>query len=109
MTPGFTACVLEPSRFRPATGQVRAYVDHFALRIGKRATLIPADSARAYGMLIALTHAELDRLYGGAGLQAYRPEAVWAQVIGGGTRLKLQNTLRALNFLRGYIDSIAGA
>jgi hypothetical protein len=36
------------------------YVDGFALRIGQRATLLPAQRARAYGMLVALTHSELD-------------------------------------------------
>ena len=54
----------------------RAYVDDFALRIGQRATLLPSAGARAYGMLFALTHAELDRLYAAPGLEQYRPEAV---------------------------------
>ena len=62
----------EPSSFR------RAYVNDFALRIGQRATLVPSPGARAYGMLISLTHAELERLYGAPGLEGYRPEAVVA-------------------------------
>ena len=62
----------KPSNFR------RAYVADFALRIGRRATLVPSPGARAYGMLISLTHAELDRLYSAPGLEAYRPEAVIA-------------------------------
>ena len=61
-----------PSNFR------RAYVVDFALRIGQRATLVPSPGARAYGMLIALTHADLKRLYSAPGLEAYRPEAVVA-------------------------------
>jgi hypothetical protein len=61
----------------------RAYVEEFALRIGQRATLIPSAGARAYGMLFALTHAELDRLYGAPGLEQYRPEAVLAQPLEG--------------------------
>jgi hypothetical protein len=61
----------------------RAYAPDFALRIGERATLVPAPAARAYGMVIGLTHAELDRLYGGPGLEQYRAEALMAQVIGG--------------------------
>jgi len=61
----------------------RAYVDHFALRIGQRATLLPSDGARAYGMLYALTHAELERLYTAPGLERYRPEAVLALPLGG--------------------------
>jgi Gamma-glutamyl cyclotransferase, AIG2-like len=62
----------KPSNFR------RAYVADFALRIGQRATLVPSPGARAYGMLIALTHAELERLYSAPGLEGYRPEAVVA-------------------------------
>ena len=56
----------------------RAYVDDFALRIGQRATLLPSAGARAYGMLYALTHTELERLYTAPGLESYRPEAVLA-------------------------------
>ena len=56
----------------------RAHVADFALRIGERATLVPSPGARAYGMLISLTHAELERLYGAPGLEGYRPEAVLA-------------------------------
>jgi hypothetical protein len=66
-----------PSSFR------RAYVVDFALRIGQRATLVPFPGARAYGMLIALTHADLDRLYGAPGLEPYRPEAVVAHPLEG--------------------------
>lgn len=62
----------------------RAYVDDFALRIGKRATLVPAPGGRAYGMLIGLTAVELERLYGGPGLEDYRPEAVIARPLDGG-------------------------
>jgi hypothetical protein len=62
----------KPSNFR------RAYVADFALRIGQRATLVPSRGARAYGMLIALTHAELERLYSAPGLEVYRPEGVIA-------------------------------
>ena len=61
----------------------RAYVDDFALRIGARATLIALAGARAYGMLIALSHAELTRLYAGPGLADYRPEAVLARPLDG--------------------------
>jgi len=67
----------EPSNFR------RAYVTDFALRIGQRATLVPSAGARAYGMLISLTHRELERLYGAPGLEAYRPEAVIAHSLDG--------------------------
>jgi hypothetical protein len=65
------------------TNPRRARVDGYALRIGQRATLVPSAGARAYGMLMSLTHAELDRLYGGPGLEQYRPEAVLAQPLDG--------------------------
>jgi Gamma-glutamyl cyclotransferase, AIG2-like len=64
----------KPSNFR------RAYVTDFALRIGQRATLVPSPGARACGMLISLTHADLDRLYSAPGLEDYRPEAVVAHL-----------------------------
>jgi hypothetical protein len=67
----------KPSNFR------RAYVADFSLRIGQRATLVPSPGSRAYGMLIALTHAELERLYGAPGLEIYRPEAVVAHPFAG--------------------------
>jgi len=63
---------VKPSNLR------RAYVADFALRIGQRATLVPSPGARAYGMLISLTHAELERLYSAPGLEGYHPEAVVA-------------------------------
>ncbi len=63
---------MRPSNFR------RAHVADFELRIGQRATLVPCPGARAYGMLISLTHEELERLYSAPGLEAYRPEAVIA-------------------------------
>lgn len=61
----------------------RAYVDAYALRIGLRATLVPSPGARAYGMVFALTHDELDTLYTAPGLEHYRPEAVIAQTLEG--------------------------
>ena len=63
---------LRPSNFR------RAYVNDFALCIGRRATLVPSPGARAYGMLISLTQADLDRLYSAPGLEDYQPETVTA-------------------------------
>ena len=104
-----------------------AYVDDFALRIGQRATLIPSAGARAYGMLIALTHSELERLYSAPGLDLYRAEAVLVRLLGGGSlpalcynlrvepeagernpdyALRLQRVLRDLNFPSEYVDSV---
>ena len=72
----------------------RAYVKDFALRIGQRATLVPSAGARAYGMIFALTHAELERLYTAPGLEQYRPEAVLAQPLEGTPAPALSFNLR---------------
>ena len=48
----------------------------FALRIGQRATLVRNPHGRAHGILMELTHADVDRLYEEPSVQAYRPEAV---------------------------------
>jgi len=111
----------QPSNFR------RAYVADFALRIGQRATLVPSPGARAYGMLISLTHADLDRLYGASGLEAYRPEAVVAHPFEGGAipalcynlvqapephernpeyAMRLRSVLENLGFPVEYVESV---
>ena len=110
-----------PSNFR------RAYVSDFALRIGQRATLVPSPGARAYGMLISLSHAELEELYSAPGLEAYRPEAVFAHTNDGealpalcynlpeapepGERnpeyaVRLRGVLEELGFPSEYIESV---
>jgi len=61
----------------------QAFVENFTLRIGRRATLLPATGARAYGMLYTVTHDELERLYTAPGLEHYRPEAVLARPLDG--------------------------
>lgn len=78
---------IEPAE--PRCAQVAGY----SLRIGQRATLVPTAGARAYGMLYALTHRELERLYGAPGLEQYRAEAVLAEIPGGGTAPALCYTL----------------
>jgi hypothetical protein len=55
-----------------------AAVPGFELRIGQRATLLR--NACAWGMLMQLTHAEIEQLYSEPSVQAYRPEAVLAQL-----------------------------
>lgn len=57
----------------------RACIDDYALRMGRRATLVASPGARAYGMVFALTHGDLERLYSQPGLEDYRPEAVLVQ------------------------------
>ena len=122
------AAVLRNSGAQPVNPR-RAYVDDFALRIGNRATLVPSAGARAYGMVIALTHSELQHLYGAPGLDQYRPEAVLARLMDGAPvpalcynllvepradernldyAARLQQTLRQLEFPSEYIDSVTG-
>ena len=119
--------VLRQSGAKPSNPR-RAHVDDFALRIGQRATLVPSPGGRAYGMLIALTHSELERLYGAPGLELYRPEAVLARVLEGGAipalcynliqapephernpeyAKRLQGALSKLGFPAEYVASVA--
>ena len=72
----------------------RGYVDGYVLRIGRRATLVPSARGRAYGMVFALTHTELERLYGAPGLEEYRPEAVLVRLLEGGDLPALCYNLR---------------
>ena len=59
------------------------HLDGFALRIARRATLVPRSGARAYGVVFGLTHGELDRLYSAPGLEQYRPEPAMVQTLEG--------------------------
>lgn len=63
-----------------------ASVPGFALRIGQRATLLQNPGGCAYGVLMELTHTEIDELYSEASVRAYRPEAVVAE-LPNGTRI----------------------
>ena len=66
-----------PVDIRPAS------VQGFTLRIGQRATLLETPGARAYGLLMKLTHKEIEQLYSEASVRAYRPEGVTAELRGG--------------------------
>jgi hypothetical protein len=63
--------------FRPAS------ILGFELRIGNRATLVPAQSGRVFGFVASLTHVDLERLYSDPSLQSYQPEAVLAHLANG--------------------------
>ena len=112
---------VSPDQPRPA------YVEGFRLRIGRRATLVPSFGVRAYGMLFALTHGELERLYASPGLELYRPEAVLARTLDGQAcpalcynlteapspeernpeyAARLQEVLRKLGFPDEYVASV---
>lgn len=56
----------------------KAVVPGYRLRIGARATLVPQFGAQCFGVVFALTQAELHALYAGAGLGMYRAESVLA-------------------------------
>lgn len=60
-----------------------ATVPGFELRIGQRATLIRNAGSCAWGMLMQLTHAEIEQLYSEPSVQAYRAEAVLVQLSDG--------------------------
>ena len=118
--------VLRQSGVAPVNAR-RAYVSDFALRIGRRATLLHSAGAKSFGMLVALTHAELDALYNAPGLEQYRPEAIVAQTLDGSLvpalcynlreapapnesnaeyAERLRGVLSALGFPREYIESV---
>ncbi len=61
----------------------QARLPGFQLRIGQRATLLPDPEGCAYGMLMELTPAEIERLYSEASVRAYHPEAVLVEAAGG--------------------------
>jgi hypothetical protein len=48
----------------------------YALRIGRRATLVKAPGSVAWGMVYSLTPDDLANLYGAPGLEVYRPEQI---------------------------------
>ena len=52
----------------------------FELRLGNKATLLRSPGKMAHGIVYSLTHAELDSLYRGAGLDEYVTEALLVRV-----------------------------
>jgi hypothetical protein len=67
--------VLRGRGVEPGEGR-KARVDGHALRIGERATLVPAESAHAYGMAYDLEATQLQALYSADGLESYAPTVV---------------------------------
>jgi gamma-glutamyl AIG2-like cyclotransferase len=55
-----------------------AAIPGFALRIGARAAVVPDVSATVHGVVMKLSHADIERLYSEPSLRAYRPEPVLA-------------------------------
>ena len=104
-----------------------ASVPGFQLRIGNRATLVPAPSSRVFGVIASVSHGELERLYSEPSVQAYRPEAVLVYLANGETSAalcfnlveppssdernpeystKLRSLAECLNFPPDYVASI---
>ncbi|WFU14375.1 gamma-glutamylcyclotransferase family protein [Bradyrhizobium sp. CB3481] len=79
---------LEAKGLRPVNVR-QAFIERFTLRLGDRATLLPDPNGRVYGITATLTHTELDRLYSGPSVSAYRPEPVLAQFANGTAELAL--------------------
>src|SRR5471030_640039 len=71
------AAALRAQGFDPRDPRL-APVDGMALRLGTRATLVPARGGVVHGVLMALTHAEIDRLYAEPSVAAYRAEPITA-------------------------------
>lgn len=67
--------LLRAQGMKPARPR-RGSVDGFALRIGRRATLVPDPAGRVHGTVVELSFAEIDRLYAEPSLRDYRPRAV---------------------------------
>ena len=63
----------------PVNGR-QACVSGMALRIGRRATLVPDPASSVHGVVFRLSHDEVERLYAAPGVSAYRPEAVIARL-----------------------------
>lgn len=60
-----------------------ASVEGYALHIGERATLVPAQRGRVYGTVKELSQTEIDHLYSEPSVRAYKPEAVLARLTDG--------------------------
>lgn len=69
--------LLESKGIRPVQARL-ATVPGFRLRIGARAALVPEPAGEVHGVLMKLSHGDLEKLYSEPGVKAYRPEAVFA-------------------------------
>jgi len=67
--------MLRAKGLHPMNGR-QARVSGMALRIGRRATLVPDPNKTVYGFVFGLPHQEIDQLYQEPSVAMYRPEAV---------------------------------
>jgi hypothetical protein len=68
-----------------ATDVRLAAVPGFVLRLGARAALVPDSAGTVHGVVMKLSHLDLERLYSEPSLLAYRPEPVLATLHSGAT------------------------
>jgi hypothetical protein len=73
------ADVLRANGLHPHNAR-QACVSGMALRIGRRATLVPDPAKCVHGFVIGLSHGDVERLYAEPSVAEYRPEAVIAQL-----------------------------
>jgi Gamma-glutamyl cyclotransferase, AIG2-like len=66
-----------------------ATVAGLVLRIGQRAALVPDPGGQVHGVVMSLTLAELERLYAEPSVREYTPQAVLADLAGGGVTAAL--------------------
>ena len=85
--------LLESKGLSPSNSEI-ASVSGLALRIGQRATLVPDEKGKVYGIVMSLSLDEVERLYADPTVQAYRPQAVLARLAGGGQVAALCYNLR---------------
>lgn len=60
---------------RPANPR-KGYLNNYALQIGNRASLLPSQGERAYGMVMSLAEDALQKLYSEVSVADYVPEIV---------------------------------
>ena len=64
--------ILVDKGLNPSNPEV-AYAQDYCLKIGMRATLIPNCGRKAYGVIMTLSSAELEKLYSEPSLRDYKP------------------------------------
>jgi hypothetical protein len=125
---GMDSSVLRANGIEPGPAR-RAHVDGFALRIGRRATLVPRAHGCVHGLVVALAPESLATVWALAAREGYQSEGVLAWVDGEAPRpalsfrasrepaaderdedyaRQLQGVLERLGFPRDYVHSIAG-
>ena len=66
------------------TGSRLGLVRGWALRIGRRATIVPAPDEVVHGVVTTMSLCELERLYADRSVQIYRPVAVLVSEVAAG-------------------------